>query len=110
MPLLYDLAMFVLTVWKVRTLSLEFGATPLVQCLAKHGALHSAALITIVMFACIGGSNDAIKIAAHGSGLLAAGLCIVCSRAIFSLHTFAEEEKRKRLSIAMADGTTGDIR
>ncbi|KAG8715624.1 hypothetical protein FRC08_010336 [Ceratobasidium sp. 394] len=108
-PLLYDLTVFILTVRKVWSLSVEFEVTPLVQCLAKHGALHSVMLLIIVMFACIGGSNDAIKIAAHGSGILAAGLSIVCSRAIFSLHTFAEEEKRKHLPIRIANRTAGDI-
>ncbi|KAG8736207.1 hypothetical protein FRC10_009571 [Ceratobasidium sp. 414] len=36
MPLLFDLTMFILTVWKVWSLSQEFGATPLIQRLAKR--------------------------------------------------------------------------
>ncbi|KAG8726218.1 hypothetical protein FRC12_023602, partial [Ceratobasidium sp. 428] len=109
-PLLYDVTMFTLTLWKVWSLSQDFGASPLMQQLMKNGAFHSAVLITILMFSCIGGANEAIKIAAHGSGFLAASLSIVCSRAILSLHTFAEEERKKHLPSAKTSGGASELR
>ncbi|KAG8739606.1 hypothetical protein FRC12_016263 [Ceratobasidium sp. 428] len=100
------MAIFSLTLRKVWSLSQDFGASPLMQELIKNGAVHSAVLIIILLFSCVGGANDAIK----GSGLLVALLSIVCSRAIFSLHIFAEEERKKYLLSVKINGGASELR
>ncbi|KAG8715623.1 hypothetical protein FRC08_010335 [Ceratobasidium sp. 394] len=105
-PLFYDTVMFAMTVHRIWILSREFGSTPLMGRLAKNGALHSAVLIALLLFSCIGSTSEVVKIASNGSGVLGVISSIVCSRIMFSLHALAEEEKRNRFPTSRG-GTTG---
>ncbi|KAG8716224.1 hypothetical protein FRC09_015951 [Ceratobasidium sp. 395] len=121
-PLIYDSTMFIMTVLRIYVLSSEYGATPLMERLAENGALHSGVLVVLMMFSCIGGTVETVKIAANGSGgrvliydfhivrILGAISSVVCSRIIFSLHTLAEDEANKRLPFSEDKDTSGDIR
>ncbi|KAG9079014.1 hypothetical protein FS749_008911 [Ceratobasidium sp. UAMH 11750] len=105
-PLFYDTTMFAMTVHRIWVLSKEFGSTPLMGRLAKNGALHSAVLIALMLFSCLGGTSEAVKIASNASGVLGAISSVVCSRIIFSLHALAEEEAKDRCPTSRG-GTTG---
>ncbi|KAG8683707.1 hypothetical protein FRC08_014124 [Ceratobasidium sp. 394] len=67
-PLFYDTTMFAMTVHRIWVPSKEFGSTPLMGRLAKNGALHSAVLIALMLFSCLGGTSEAVKIASNASG------------------------------------------
>ncbi|KAG9127905.1 hypothetical protein FRC07_007751 [Ceratobasidium sp. 392] len=96
-PLIYDTTLFLMTVRRVWVLSKEYGSSPLMTRLAENGALHSGVLVVLMMFACVGSKTETIKIASNGSGIVGAMSSVVCSRIIFSLHTFADGEKKQSL-------------
>ncbi|KAG9091421.1 hypothetical protein FRC06_000577 [Ceratobasidium sp. 370] len=109
-PLIYDTTLFGMTVHRIWILSKEYGSTPLMGRLAKNGALHSAVLIALMLFSCLGGTSEAVKIASNASGILGATSSVVCSRIIFSLHALAEEEAKSRLPSSRGWTSGGDTR
>ncbi|QRW26474.1 F-box-like domain protein [Rhizoctonia solani] len=95
-PLIYESSLFFLTIWRIYGLSKDFGATPLMQTLARNGMTYFATLVGIMILACIGGTIPPVKIAANGSGVLSAMSSVVCSRMIFSLYRISDKELRER--------------
>ncbi|KAG9087337.1 hypothetical protein FS749_002989 [Ceratobasidium sp. UAMH 11750] len=108
--LVFDTILFVITVWKVWASSRVFGSSPLMQRLAENGALHSGVLVALMVFACIGGTIDTLSVPSNGSGLLGAMSSVVCSRNIFSLHTLAEEERKRRMLEVIDENVVGTTR
>ncbi|KAG8751984.1 hypothetical protein FRC12_012168 [Ceratobasidium sp. 428] len=108
-PVIYDSVLFIMTVRRVWILSQDYGSTPLMTRLAENGALHSGVLVVLMMFACIGGRTETLRIASNGSGVLGAMSSVVCSRIIFSLHTLADGEKKQSLPATSEGTTAGDI-
>ncbi|KAG9086479.1 hypothetical protein FRC07_013078, partial [Ceratobasidium sp. 392] len=99
-----------MTVRRVWVLSKEYGSTPLMTRLAENGALHSGVLVVLMMFACIGGRTETVRIASNGSGVLGAMSSVVCSRIIFSLHTLVDGEKKQSLPATSDGDALGDAR
>ncbi|KAG9087338.1 hypothetical protein FS749_002990 [Ceratobasidium sp. UAMH 11750] len=108
--LAYDAILFVITVWRAWVSSRTFGSSPLMQRLVENGALHSGVLVVLMLFACIGGATNTLSIPSNGSGILGAMSSVVCSRIIFSLHTLAEGERRRRLPETTAESIAASVR
>ncbi|QRW23595.1 F-box-like domain protein [Rhizoctonia solani] len=67
-PVMFESVLFLLTVARIYVLSKEFGSTPLMQTLAQNGISYFAALVGIMILACVAGVIPPLKIAANGSG------------------------------------------
>ncbi|KAG8712366.1 hypothetical protein FRC11_000318 [Ceratobasidium sp. 423] len=68
MPLVYELTLFLLTIWRLYILSKDFGSTPLMQTLAQNEMAYFATLVVLMVLACIGGTIQTLRIAANASG------------------------------------------
>ncbi|CAE6363539.1 unnamed protein product [Rhizoctonia solani] len=92
-PLIYELSLFVFTIWRIHILTKDCGTTPLMQTLAHNGITYFATLLVLMILACIGGTIQAVKIAANASGILTAMSSAVSSHMILSLHGISHEQK-----------------
>ncbi|CAE6398656.1 unnamed protein product [Rhizoctonia solani] len=106
-PMIYECALFILTTWRIYVLSRDYGRTRLIETLAHSGITYFAILVGLVMFSCIGGTVESIRIAAYGSGGLPAISSVVCSHMIFSLHQIAREDRDKGYPSSPARSNTG---
>ncbi|KAH7334733.1 hypothetical protein B0J17DRAFT_708340 [Rhizoctonia solani] len=69
---IYESTLFILTLWKLGTMKKHFGSTVLSRRLAEQflhsGILYFGVRVTLIIFACIGGSIRTIQIATNASG------------------------------------------
>ncbi|KAH7333581.1 hypothetical protein B0J17DRAFT_709213 [Rhizoctonia solani] len=110
--LVYESTLFFLTIWRIYILGKEFGASPLMQTLARNGMAYFATLVGLMILACIGGTIQTVKIAANASGVLTAVSSVVGSRMIFSLYQITNKERQEGQAIAdngTRSGTNGGI-
>ncbi|KAH7322119.1 hypothetical protein B0J17DRAFT_684279 [Rhizoctonia solani] len=109
-PLVFEATLFFSTVWRIYTLSKDFGSTsPLMKTLAQNGMAYFAALVGLMILACIGGTIQAVKIAANISGALTATSSVVGSRMIFSLYQLNERERRRGRAITDTGAGTHNV-
>ncbi|KAG8698604.1 hypothetical protein FRC08_005810 [Ceratobasidium sp. 394] len=108
--LVYDTILFGLIVRKVWVSTREFGSTPLMQRLVENSTLHFGVLIVLILFACIAGTTKTLNDPPNASGIIVAVSSVVCSRIIFSLHTFADEERKQGLPEPMDRYISGELR
>ncbi|CAE6389829.1 unnamed protein product [Rhizoctonia solani] len=76
------------------------------QTLAQNGMVYFAALVVLMVLACIGGTIETVKIASNASGVLSAISSVVCSRMIFSLYRITRKERLEDLTTPPTSGDT----
>ncbi|CAE6469922.1 unnamed protein product [Rhizoctonia solani] len=80
------------------------------QTLAHNGMAYFAALVGIMILACVAGVIPPLKIAANGSGVLSAIASVVCSHMVFSLYrTTNNQTNRGQTTAATRSGPNEDV-
>ncbi|CUA76561.1 hypothetical protein RSOLAG22IIIB_06344 [Rhizoctonia solani] len=85
-PIIYETTLFMLTLWRIRTLAKGVGASPLLETLRANGMAYFGALVVLIVIGWAGTRIHHLKLATNGSGLFTAISSAVCSRMIFSLY------------------------
>ncbi|KAG8697209.1 hypothetical protein FRC08_006670 [Ceratobasidium sp. 394] len=94
---------------KVWVSSREFGSTPLMQRLVENSTLHFGVLIVLLLFACVASTTKTLNVPPNASGIIGAISSVVCSRIIFSLLTFADEEGTQGLTELTGRYVSGEL-
>ncbi|CAE6428041.1 unnamed protein product [Rhizoctonia solani] len=85
-PMIYETTLFILTLWRIRTLAKGVGASPLLVTLRANEMAYFGALVALVVMGWTGTRIHHLKIATNVSGLFTAISSAVCSHMIFSLY------------------------
>ncbi|KAH7334732.1 hypothetical protein B0J17DRAFT_708339 [Rhizoctonia solani] len=98
---IYESTLFILTLWRLGFMKKRYGSTVLSRRLAEQGVLYFGVRVTLIIFACVGGSVRTIQIATNASGIIIAISSVMCSRMIFSLYQLNHERKDDQSTLAL---------